>query len=138
MGDMGDVFRDMRKHGQEKRARNRLTSAELLEKNGFSFTSHNDGAHLIVTHGAWIADFWPGTGRWAIRNQKKSFGVESLMVALGRLYCPDRGCPTNRERIELGAASHGDRGPTSDGGSWSTISHHPWATHWMPLPEPPK
>ncbi|PCJ24129.1 MAG: hypothetical protein COA96_10310 [SAR86 cluster bacterium] len=46
------------------------------------------------------------------------------------LYCPDMGCPTNRERIELGMASSG----------WSTaevstISHHSWATKWQPLPK---
>ena len=40
------------------------------------------------------------------------------------LYCPERGL-TNEERIELGWADSG-RG-----------SHHAWATHWMPLPEPP-
>jgi hypothetical protein len=40
------------------------------------------------------------------------------------LYCPERGL-MNEERIELGWADSG-RG-----------SHHAWATHWMPLPEPP-
>lgn len=47
------------------------------------------------------------------------------------LYCPDRG-PTNRERIELGRASTGRRNAVS-----SNVSHHAWATHWMPLPPPP-
>jgi hypothetical protein len=47
------------------------------------------------------------------------------------LYCPDRGCASNPERIELGPAvmTHGrERG-------WS---YHAWATHWQPLPAPPK
>lgn len=48
------------------------------------------------------------------------------------LFCPDRGCPTNRARIELGQASHGERG-----NGWSSMSFHSWATHWMPLPAPP-
>lgn len=54
-------------------------------------------------------------------------GVEVL------LYCPDQGRPTNRERIELGMASFGKQG---DG--WSNVSHHSWATHWMPLPPAPE
>ena len=48
------------------------------------------------------------------------------------LYCPDRGCPSNRERIELGCYSTGERV-----GHTSTMSYHSWATHWMPLPPPP-
>lgn len=44
------------------------------------------------------------------------------------LYCPDRGCPTNPERIELGYASFG----------YGSKSHHSWATHWRLLPQPPK
>ena len=41
------------------------------------------------------------------------------------LYCPEREPISNRERIEM------DYAHTSHG------SHHAWATHWMPLPEPP-
>lgn len=48
------------------------------------------------------------------------------------LYCPEL-CQSNPERIELDYASHGARV-----GQTSTISFHSWATHWMPLPEPPK
>lgn len=42
------------------------------------------------------------------------------------LFCPDRGNPTNRERIELGYADNGNG------------SHHAWATHWRPLPGVPR
>jgi len=49
------------------------------------------------------------------------------------LYCPDMGCQTNRERIELGAYSTGRRI-----GGTSSMSYHSWATHWMPLPTPPE
>lgn len=48
------------------------------------------------------------------------------------LYCPYR-CASNDVRIELGYASRGERiGP------YSSISYHGWATHWMPLPNPPE
>lgn len=42
------------------------------------------------------------------------------------LYCPDRGTPTNRARIELGPYW------TSRG------SLHAWATHWQLLPDAPE
>jgi hypothetical protein len=48
------------------------------------------------------------------------------------LFCPDRGCESNRARIELGPYSHGKRTPHG-----STVSYHSWATHWMLLPEMP-
>lgn len=48
------------------------------------------------------------------------------------LYCPDLGVETNRARIELGYASSGYRNAVR-----STMSYHPWATHWMTLPTPP-
>jgi hypothetical protein len=48
------------------------------------------------------------------------------------LFCPEIG-PYNRQRVELGYASQGWRS-----GAYSTMSRHAWATHWMPLPAPPK
>ncbi len=53
------------------------------------------------------------------------------------LYCPDRGCPSNPERIECDYASWGSA-ITTKYGRISNISAHAWATHWMPLSEPPK
>lgn len=44
------------------------------------------------------------------------------------LYCPYRGI-ANEERIELGCA-------VSEHNSAGSI--HSWATHWMPLPQPPE
>jgi hypothetical protein len=48
------------------------------------------------------------------------------------LYCPLRH-ETNPERIEIGKATRGERTSIK-----STYSSHAWATHCMPLPEPPK
>lgn len=48
------------------------------------------------------------------------------------LFCPDRGCDSNRARIELGCASHGWRNEAAN-----NMSYHAWATHWMPLPAQP-
>ena len=49
------------------------------------------------------------------------------------LFCPDLGVQSNRARIELGPYSTGRRV-----GNTSSMSFHSWATHWMPLPNPPE
>lgn len=64
-----------------KTAKNRESSADILKRNGISFTSHNDGAHLIVKGPPGIVDFWPGTGKWKVRKSGNvSRGVFPLML----------------------------------------------------------
>ena len=79
MSDMGDDFRAMKIHSQEKRAGNRNSSAQVLKDNGIHFTSNNSGAHLIVEGADGFIDFWPGTGRWNDRRGTKGFGVMNLV-----------------------------------------------------------
>ncbi len=79
MSDMGDDFRAMKKAGQERRASNRTSSAELLKEKEIHFTSNNGGAHLIVEGNAGFIDFWPGTGRWNDRLGTMGFGVMNLI-----------------------------------------------------------
>lgn len=78
MGDMRDDFRAMKQRSQEKRAGNREASAELLRAAGIEFVSKNEGAHLIVEG---RIDFWPGTGRWIVRSDKRidRRGVKALI-----------------------------------------------------------
>jgi len=40
-------------------------------------------------------------------------------------------------KCEVGFASTGRRTPAPDGGIFSNMSWHGYATHWMPLPFPP-
>jgi hypothetical protein len=79
MSDEAEAWRAFKLHKQEKRASNRQTSAELLAASGIVFTSHNNGAHLIVEGPTTHIDFWPGPGRWNCRTGKKSFGVMGLI-----------------------------------------------------------
>ncbi len=80
MGDMGDIFNDMKVCSQEKRCNNRLSSAELLRSRGVEFVSKNDGAHLIIDN---RIDFWPGTGKWNFRGEAKYHrGVFKLLKRL--------------------------------------------------------
>jgi hypothetical protein len=79
MSDMGDDFRAMKIHSQQKRAGNRDSSAQLLKEKDIHFTSNNGGAHLIVEGNDGFIDFWPGTGRWNDRKGTKGFGVMNLI-----------------------------------------------------------
>lgn len=80
MGDMADVFNDMREAKKAKRASNTHNSTDLLTRNKVSFQSKNGGAHLIVWAGNYDVDFWPSTGLWIVRGEKKRHGgVRSLV-----------------------------------------------------------
>jgi hypothetical protein len=80
MGDVGDFWRDVSAARKEKRAENRESSPGILTKHEVQFASKNAGAHLIVSHGKFIVDFWPGTGKWIFRGgSKKGRGVYNLL-----------------------------------------------------------
>lgn len=83
--DDTEMWRDIRARGQAVRANNREASAALLKDKGVSFESRNYGAHLIVHHGSRQVDFWPGTGRWIDRKDRKvdRRGVFKLLQYLG-------------------------------------------------------
>lgn len=82
---MADYWRDvkpaMQEASQQRRATNRLSSAEMLRANGVQFEAKNDGAHLIVRDGVGrVFDFWPGTGLWKMRGTNlQRRGVRALL-----------------------------------------------------------
>lgn len=66
--------------GKERRAKNRVSSRQVLTDAGIAFEEKNIGAHLIVTHEKVTVDFWPGTGLWHVRHSsKKGRGVFGLV-----------------------------------------------------------
>lgn len=79
MSEIGEMWQEVRKAQQEKRADNRENSAQYLENRGIPFVEKNGGAHLIVEGDEGYIDFWPGTGRWRTRNGRKGFGVRKLV-----------------------------------------------------------
>lgn len=83
MSELTGMYRELNDQRKDKRAENRIATAKLLEAKGVKFTSHNGGAHLILsTHLGWV-DLWPGTGRWRIRSKnRKGFGVKNLIETL--------------------------------------------------------
>jgi hypothetical protein len=80
MGDIGDMFRDLKQASQEKRADNRELSAEYLLTRQMPFVSKSNGVHLIVEGKNCLVDFWPGTGKWISRSGEKGRGVRNLVT----------------------------------------------------------
>jgi len=75
MGDMGEVFNEMKRYKQERRASNTEKSTQILVDRGVKFDSKNGGAHLIVYADCGkVIDFWPSTGKFRVRGQKKFQG----------------------------------------------------------------
>lgn len=72
-----EMWREVRKAKQEKRAENTLRSTEILVIAGIPFVSKNNGAHLIVDG---RFDFWPSTGLWVERGKtRKNRGIRNLI-----------------------------------------------------------
>lgn len=67
--------------GHIRRANNRQSSPQVLADHGIAFETKNEGAHLIVTIGGKVVDFWPGTGKFITRgpNSKTGRGVFNLL-----------------------------------------------------------
>lgn len=84
MSEIGDDFKFLRELQKEKRANNTLSSTELLKSRNVKFESKNNGAHLIVTHGTKVVDFWPATGRFISRSSNKDArGIYNLFKYIG-------------------------------------------------------
>jgi len=83
MGDRAEGFKELNEHSKQKRAHNRQSSKEILERYGVPFTSHNGEAHFIVSYGNQVIDFWAGTGRWKFRTGLQGRGVFNLLSRLG-------------------------------------------------------
>lgn len=86
MSEMGEDFAAWRVVKQAKKASNRANSPEILRAAGIAFTTHNDGAHLIVSAPlGHLVDFWPGTGKWQTRGYRFALtgrGVHNLIQHL--------------------------------------------------------
>jgi len=80
MSDIREIYEAMKEHSKQKKESNKRFSTNELESRDIKFESKNDGYHLIVNHFNKIADFWPYTGKFIIRNNnKKGRGVFNLI-----------------------------------------------------------
>jgi len=65
---MREAMKELKKAKQFKRNINKEHGAKLLASAGYSFTSHNNGVHLVVHEGGMVIDYWPSTGKWKDRE----------------------------------------------------------------------
>lgn len=74
------------RESQERRAKNRQGSADILTALGIPFESKNDGSHLVLTLPDRVIDFWPGTGLFTDRKTRKNGrGVHALAKRVTQL-----------------------------------------------------
>jgi hypothetical protein len=71
----GELFKAWDKQKQAKRAANRESGLMQIHKTGVAYTSHNAGAHIVITCARGIIDFWPGTGKYITRQWKGGYGL---------------------------------------------------------------
>jgi hypothetical protein len=83
MSETAEDYAAMAEESKQRRANNREHSTQLLVSKGYAFTSHNQGAHLIVHHKGRVWNFWPGTGKWNLQGYKQYYrGVQNLIKAM--------------------------------------------------------
>lgn len=84
MSDMGDDFKALKEIKRAKKQSNLERSTTLLNAKGIEFESKNNGIHLIVRHGEQVFDFYPSTGLFINRvDKKQGRGVFQFIKLLG-------------------------------------------------------
>lgn len=78
MSDTIDDYRALKQFRQAEAATKRAEAPDWLRRLNVDFTEHNGGAHIVITVGLAIIDFWPGNDRWRVRPYKSSFGRKAL------------------------------------------------------------
>ncbi|ENI4487205.1 hypothetical protein ABXZ88_003077 [Vibrio fluvialis] len=67
-----------------KKRKNQSSSAAMLNSNGIEYKSNNGGNHLVVTGAGLVIDFWPSTGKFIIRGDKRHFRGVRLLIKIAR------------------------------------------------------
>jgi hypothetical protein len=85
IGEMYAATKEQRAHESKHRKRKNMNgSMIMLGKNGINYESKNDGVHLVVSHKGRVADFWPTTGKFNIRGDKRYFRGVRLLIKIMR------------------------------------------------------
>ena len=75
-----EMWREHRSNKKEKKELNRQYSMAVLNTNCLDFEIFNDGYHVVIHHLEKVFDFYPTTGVWWDRqNKKKQRGVDALI-----------------------------------------------------------
>ena len=83
MGDVGVDFRAYQAWRKEKKKSNAEWSLAKLDECGISYQTKNY-THYIITHGGKTLDYYPSTGLWWDRaNKRQRRGIRQLLNYLG-------------------------------------------------------
>jgi hypothetical protein len=75
-----EFWKDFRKQANDKKQSNKESSTAILDSEGITYTSHNYGVHLVVTHNNKTVDYWPSTGKFINRHTGwKGRGIKKLL-----------------------------------------------------------
>jgi hypothetical protein len=87
MGDMGDLWRDVKAFRKERKEANykRINPEQQLRDAGYSFESKNYGLHLIIRVNGKTINFWPTTGKWRHPAGRGGYGIANLLKYLSKL-----------------------------------------------------
>lgn len=68
-----------------QKRRNFSVNRRKLDTARVEYTTRNNGLHFVVPFGKQLIDFWPSTGHWRIRGQKKTnVGLETLLAHVSK------------------------------------------------------
>lgn len=81
-GEWYDAHHAIAQNKRQSAAERRDAAPALLGAAGVAYTTHNNGEHIVVTvPNAGVIDFWPSTGRWIRRwNKRREFGIDRLIA----------------------------------------------------------
>lgn len=81
MSDTIDDFRAINTASAiDRKLRREIAHKVLSEDKDIAFSSHNEGAHLIVVGRSNSVDFWPGTDKWHSRDKRiKGYGLDNML-----------------------------------------------------------
>jgi len=88
VGDMVDMYREMKEAESARRAERRVSAPDMLRAHNIVFDVKNGGAHLIINTRSGCVDFWPGTQRWISRLKNKAGNGRGFKTLLSFLEIP--------------------------------------------------
>lgn len=78
MGEMAELFRDLKKHNKEKKDYNRFASVDILDQKKIPYKKFTDDHYRVGDF-----NFWPSTGLYIhVKTNVRGRGVFNLLKAI--------------------------------------------------------
>lgn len=79
MGDMGELYRDLRESRKEANRQRAAETPKKLAEAGLTWIEKNGGEHFIIMVKNTRVDLWPSTGRWQCTGGRRGRHVDKLI-----------------------------------------------------------